>query len=360
MRLENYTLLIVDDNPDNLDMLSRRLIRQGYQVEVAEGGRKALELIQNQKYDLILLDIMMPEVDGFQVLTTLRKTHTITDLPIIMATAKHQSLDIIEALKLGANDYITKPFDFPVLLARMQTHLTIRQLAQLKDEFLRIASHDLKNPLWSVQTAAQMVEELVPVGAEMTPQAAKMLALVSKQTQEMQRIVEDFLDFQSAEDGQLMLNLAPTDLNEVASRAVEINLEYAHKKGTDLQLELEPNLPQIKADKARLGQVVTNFIGNAIKFSSKGATPPMVRTCAEAEVVVLEVIDAGPGLTEEDLKKVFAKYARLSNRPTGGEKSSGLGLAICKQMIELHGGQIGVHNNADQGSTFWFRLPIKA
>ncbi len=359
MKPEDYSLLIVDDNPDNLDMLSRRLVRQGYKVELAEGGGVALELIKTGRYDLVLLDVMMPDISGLEVLTIIRKTYSIADLPIIMATAKNQSGDVIEALKLGANDYITKPIDFPVLLARLQTHLNLKYLSQLKDEFLRIASHDLKNPLWSVRTAAQMVEELLPLGAPMTEQAAKMLSMVSKQTYEMQRIIEDFLDFQAAEDGQLNLTLAPTDLNEIAHQVVEINLDYAHKKGTDLTLDLNQALPSIRADAARLTQVIQNFVGNAIKFSPKGSAPPLVRTRLDDNSLVLEVIDSGPGLKEEDLTKVFGKYARLSNRPTGGEKSSGLGLAICKQMIELHGGQVGVHNNPERGATFWFRLPLK-
>ncbi len=360
MKPEDCYILIVDDNPDNLDMLSRRLVRQGYKVDLADGGGKALEMVSRQRFDLVLLDVMMPDIDGLQVLTTLRKTNSIADLPIIMATAKDQSSDVIEALKLGANDYVTKPIDFPVLLARLQTALNLKYLSQLKDEFLRIASHDLKNPLWSVQTATQMVAEMVPVGEVMDEQAARMLALVSKQAQEMQRIVEDFLDFQAAEDGQLNLALEITDLNAIARQAVEINRDYAHRKGTDLSLELDENLPKLKADPARLSQVANNFIGNALKFSPKGATAPVVRTRAEDGLVFLEVSDAGPGLKEEDLRRVFGKYARLSNSPTGGEKSSGLGLAICKQMIELHGGQVGVQNNPDQGATFWFRLPVNA
>jgi signal transduction histidine kinase len=359
MKPEDYTLLIVDDNPDNLDMLSRRLVRLGYKVELADGGQKALEMIGTQKYDLVLLDIMMPEIDGMQVLTTIRKTQSIADLPVIMATAKNQSNDVVEALKLGANDYVTKPIDFPVLVARMQTHLTLRNLSRLKDEFLRIASHDLKNPLWSVQTAAQMVEELVPVGEVMTEQAARMLMMVAKQTQEMQRIVEDFLDFQAAEDGQLTLVLEKTNLNEIARRVVEINQDYAQRKGAELSLELETDLPYIKADGARLSQVANNFVGNAIKFSPKGSGMAVIRTRSENDLVVLEVSDAGPGLKEDDLAKAFGKYARLSNRPTGGEKSSGLGLAICKQMIEMHGGQVGVRNNPGGGATFWFSLPVK-
>ena len=358
MKPENSFLLVVDDNEDNLRMLSLRLTRRGYRVETASGGRQALGLIEKSKFDLVLLDIMMPEMDGYEVLETLRKTHTITNLPVIMATAKDESEDIVRALKLGANDYVTKPIDFPVLLARVQTQLTSRSLSQLKDEFLRIASHDLKNPLWSVQTASEMVEELVPVGGVMTEQAAKMLGMVGRQARHMQQIVADFLDFQAAEDGQLSLTLGPANLNEVARRSVETNLDYASRKGITLTLELDEGLPIIQADKDRLGQVAQNLVGNAIKFSPKNGGPTVVRTRLETGLALVEVCDSGPGLNETDMGQVFGRYARLSNRPTGGEKSSGLGLAICKQMIELHGGKIGVRNNTERGSTFWFSLPL--
>ncbi len=360
MKTEESTLLLVDDNEDNLRMLSLRLNRRGYEVALATSGPKALDMLEKQKYDLVLLDIMMPDVDGFEVLERIRKEYSIADLPVIMATAKDESQDIVRALKLGANDYVTKPIDFAVLVARVQTHLTLKNLSQLKDEFLRIASHDLKNPLWSVQTAAQMIEELVPVGGTMTEQASKMFGMISRQATEMQRIISDFLDFQAIEDGQLILTLAPTDLNEIARAAVEINIDYAARKGIALELALTEAMPPLRVDPARLSQVIQNFVSNAIKFSPKGSGEVVVRTQVEPGAVLVEVADCGPGLRDEDMKRVFGKYARLSNRPTGGEKSSGLGLAICRQMVELHGGQIGVRNNPGQGATFWFALPVKS
>ncbi len=358
MKPEDYTLLIVDDNDDNLRMLSLRLVRRGYNVETVNSGKKALEKLERHKYDLILLDIMMPVMDGFEVLTLLRKNYSITDLPVIMATAKDESEDIVKALKLGANDYVTKPIDFPVLMARVQTQLTGKMLSELKDEFLRIASHDLKNPLWSILTASQMIEEIVPTGGIMTEQASKLFAMINRQANLMQQIIADFLDFQAAQDGQLKLNPGAADFNEVARRSVETNTDYAFKKGIKLILELDEQIGIVQADEGRLSQVAQNFVSNAIKFTSRNGGPTVVRTRQAAGNLRLEVIDSGPGLTEEDLTRVFGKYARLSNRPTGGERSSGLGLAICKQMIQLHGGQVGVENNAERGSTFWFSIPV--
>jgi two-component system sensor histidine kinase/response regulator len=350
-------ILVVDDNEMNRDMLSRRLKREGYTILVAEDGYQALDMIKSHKFDLILLDIMMPGLSGFEMLPMIRENYTLAELPIIMATAKDQSEDIVEGLRLGANDYVTKPIDFPVLLARIQIHLKLKNLAQLKDEFLRIASHDLKNPLSTILMSAHIVRDKVPPGTAMPEQIHNMLSFIIRRGEEMQRIVRDFLDFQAMEDGQFGLELAPTNLNEIAQQVVEANNEYAQSKDITLYSELDQSLPVVNADAARLSQVTQNLVGNAIKFSPKGAVT-FVRTRIEDSFVIVEICDSGPGLPEEDINKAFAKYTRLSNKPTGGESSSGLGLAICKQMIDLHRGKIGVFNNPDKGATFWYSIPL--
>lgn len=349
-------ILVVDDNEMNRDMLTRRLSRRGFDVTPSDSGMDALEKIRGHRYHLVLLDIMMPEVDGIEVLEQVRESRTETELPVIMVTAKDQSEDVVKALDKGANDYVTKPIDFPVLLARVRTHLIVKHLSDQKDEFLRIASHDLKNPLMSIYGSARIVETQLAPGDELTEQMHQMVQRVSKNAKLMQRIIEDFLDFQAMEGGGLSLEKAACDLNHVAREAVESNSDYADQKKMKVELELAESLPELEADPIRLEQVAQNFLSNAIKFS-----PPesdiVVRTLAENGEVKLEVRDFGPGLTDEDLEKAFTKYARLSNKPTGGEKSSGLGLAISKQMIDLHDGEIGVYNNEDKGATFWFSLP---
>lgn len=356
--VEKGNLLVVDDNEDNRDMLSRRLRRQGYSVVTAEDGRKALDLLDTgQKFDLVLLDIMMPGISGLEVLQTIRQRLSITDLPIIMATAKDNSEDIVGALQLGANDYVTKPLDFAVVMARVQTQLVIKRLSELKDDFLRIASHDLKNPLMVVLTSGKMLQKRLPVGTAMTPEMQEVISKLIRRSLEMQWLIEDFLDFQALQDGRLELTRTEINLNHLARQVIEDNQDYAKQKNVTLDAEFDNELPQVEADGVRLFQVINNMVSNAIKFGPPG-THAKVRTSKKDHSVCLEVIDSGPGLKPDDLNKVFRKYARLSNKPTGAEKSSGLGLAICKQLIDLHGGEIGVQNNPDRGATFWFRLPV--
>jgi signal transduction histidine kinase len=175
----------------------------------------------------------------------------------------------------------------------------------------------------------------------------------------MQKIIVDFLDFHALEDGKLKLETGPCDLNEIARDLIESIGETAKAKEIEIATDLEEGLPAVEADAARIRQVAQNLVDNAVKFS-----PPkshvVVLTRRGDGSVKFEVRDSGPGLSDEDFQKVFQKYARLSSKPTGGEKSSGLGLAISKQLVEVHGGEIGVHNRDEGGAAFWFRLPLTA
>lgn len=233
-----------------------------------------------------------------------------------------------------------------------------KRLEEMKDEFLRVASHDLKNPLGSILGFAQLVMELTPPGTPMSKRSYWFLEKIVDGGRVMKELITDFLDFHALEDGKLRLERVPCDLNEIARGLSESNREYARSKRIDLDLDLEKGLPRISADPARIRQVVQNLIENAVKFSPQGSDV-VVSTRQKDGQIVFAVKDSGPGLTDDDLENVFQKYARLSSKPTGEEKSSGLGLAICKQLIEIHGGEIGVRNNPDKGATFWFRLPIQ-
>lgn len=357
MNHDSAHLLVVDDNDNNRDMLSRRLRRQGFEVDVAGSGREALERIERGGIELVLLDVMMPGMSGIDVLQELRKGYSIEELPVIMATARSDSADIIEALELKANDYVVKPIDFPVLLARVRTQLRLRHMAELKNDFLRIASHDLKGPIHAILSSASLLQSELPPGTPMTEELYEFVELIRNRTRQMWGIIEDFLDFQAFDEGEIRLHRSPTDLNDLVSRVVSRNGNYASEKEIEIEMDLEDSLPDVNADPGRIEQVIENFVNNAIKFSFPG-TKTVVRTASgENGGVCFEVQDGGPGLKQDDMSKLFMKYARLSNKPTGGEVSTGLGLAICKRLVDLHGGEIGAQNREPTGATFWFRLP---
>ncbi len=350
-------LLVVDDNDLNREMLSRRLQRKGFEVMVAEDGPSAMDMIEREMFDLIILDIMMPGLTGIEVLEILRKRYSAAELPIIMATAKTQSEDVVMALSLGANDYVTKPIDFSVLLARVDTHLKVKHLFKLKDEFLGMASHDLKNPLFVIVCQAYLIATKVPVGEPMTEEAMEMLDKIGQHSKNMQKIIADFLDFQAVEDGHIKLNYQVVDMTKLGNQVVDNFQPYAAEKQITLNFsDCSPEQHSlIKGDPSRLEQVLQNLIGNALKFNPAEGKVTVEVHCTDDKVDLM-VRDNGPGLTAQDLEKVFIRYGKLSRRPTGSESSSGLGLAICKKLIDLHQGEIGARNNEDGGACFWFSL----
>ncbi len=354
-----YTILVVDDVDGTRDTLSIRLKRDGYEVKVAENGHQALDVINMQKFDLILLDIKLPDLSGFEVLNLIRQSRSMLELPIIMLSGANETEEVVRALKNGANDYLTKPIDFSVMLARIKAQLTLKHFKELSDKLLNIASHDLKKPLLVILEAARELQTQYPAGTPMSAEAHESLSMLIKSAEYMQRVVQDSLDLRAIESGHIKLAKIPTDLNELVRQTLERNSEYAKRKEISLSSALDPNMPKIKADNFRLAQVLDNLLGNAIKFSPAGAHT-LVRTHAEDGFILIEVSDSGPGIAEEDMDKLFVEYAQLRNRATSNEKSTGLGLAICKELIGLHGGEIGARNNAEGGSTFWFRLPRQA
>lgn len=376
---EKQSILVVDDSADNL-MLLTAYLRGQYNLLVAADGAKALELAFGiPTPDLVLLDIMMPAMDGYEVCRRLKKEKRLEEVPVVFVSALDETVDKVRGFSVGGVDYVTKPFQMDEVRARIETHLHLRrlrielenrnrelqhqyeQLSRLnaqKDEFMRIASHDLKNPLACIHGFSKLVRQVVPPGAVMTEDMHNCLTRIINSTTVMQKIIEDYLDFQAMEDGHIKLELNLLNLNDIARAVGENNQVYSARKSVPLQFSLQENLPALHADAGRIQQVMENFVGNALKFSPAGM-PVQVRTLQDNDWLVFEVEDRGPGLTQEDMTKLFVKYAVLSNKPTGGEKSSGLGLAICKKIMEMHAGRIGARNNKAGGCTFYFALPSR-
>ena len=348
-------ILIVDDHPASRESLAALLSESGFEGVPVASGAEALARVQAESFDLVLLDVSMPGRSGLEALRQMRVNAPLTELPVILVTGRTQSEEMVAGLDAGANDYVTKPIDLPVLLARLRTQLALLELARLKDEFLRMASHDLKNPLTTVLGGTETLIDLFPVGTVMTAEGVRMAHSIHRRAEDMLRIVKDFLDLQALDDGALAIRRDPIDLAAIAARVVDDQRAYAERKHITLALEASAPVP-LTGDAERIDQIAQNLVGNAIKFSSAG-TRVTVRANAVPGAARLEVIDEGPGIAPEDQAKLFVKRARLANRPTGGEHSSGLGLAICKRMMDLLGGRIGASNNVGRGATFWLELP---
>ena len=354
--LQTERLLLIDDSDAYREVLAIKLRREGYVVAEAATGRRALDEAASGNIDLVLLDMRLPDMGGLAVLQQLRRSRSMLDMPVIVVSGLDRPDDVVEALRGGANDYVTKPFDLTVALARIRTQLTVRQLKQANDRFLRVASHDLKKPLLLMLDVARQLRESQKSGAAQMADARASLDYLIESGQYMQQIVDDLLGLSALQQGRLRLIKVPTDLGGLVRQALARNSVYAQRKEIELAMQCDRALPHVMADEFRLMQVLENLIGNALKFSPPGSrTHISVRP--DVDGALCEVVDTGPGIPQEEIDNLFAEFCALSNRPTGNEKSTGLGLSICREIIHLHGGQIGVRNNAGNGATFWFRLP---
>lgn len=363
-------IVVVDDSPDTAEALVRHLLLEGYDASAINDPQEALQALMASPPDLILLDVMMPRISGLDVLRELRAHPPTAEIPVIMLTALGETHDMVKGFELGATDYMVKPPELEVLIARVRTHIHLKQLRDqrqrdlielrelnaLKDKFLQIAAHDLRGPLGNILMGLELLTMVV---GEKAPEMASVVQTMRSAAETMRMLVNDFLDLQAIRAGKIELDVGKVALNTLVENVLAQHRPAAEAKRISLRAQLDPALPHTQADPDRIAQVVANFISNAIKFSPPGAAVG-VRTLVREGRIVVEVADTGPGIPEDEMPQLFQEFARLSNRPTGGEQSTGFGLAIARQLIELHGGQIGAKSKVGQGSLFWFALPVKA
>jgi two-component system sensor histidine kinase/response regulator len=230
----------------------------------------------------------------------------------------------------------------------------LKKLNELKNKFLGMAAHDLRNPLGAIMNYSQFIMEDEDLDADTH---SEFIANINTASNDMLAVLNDLLDISQIESGQINLKIKLDNLNQLICNRVKLGQVISQKKGIKITTQLD-ELPEIPFDSDRLGQVLDNFISNAIKFSSSG-TAIQIRSSIHNGKIKVEVCDQGPGIPEEEIGKLFGEFQKLSAQPTGGEKSTGLGLAIVKKMIEAHNGEIGVESTLGQGSTFFFKIPVK-
>jgi len=351
-------ILIVEDEEFNRDIMARRLQSGNYNLRFAVDGQQALDMVAEQKPDLILLDIMLPEIMGLQVLHTLRQQYSMVDLPIIMVTAIDEDQRIVRALELGANDYVSKPINFPILIARLQTQLSLKQLSAMNSEFLTTASHDLRKPIAVIQDIAASSRALLL--SHQALDSADMLQrfeAISQSANYISTITECMLNNQAGGFEQIRLTKIPLQVEPLILEAIHRHHPYASEKRINLINKSDVNMPAVEADRSRISQVLNSLVDNAVKFCSANDTIT-ITTKGDDDYVSIIVSDTGPGLAESDFDKLFIKNAELSNKPTNSEACNGLGLTTSKQLVDLHSGEIGAMNNSEHGVSFWFKLPV--
>ncbi|PIQ26064.1 hypothetical protein COW36_02335 [bacterium (Candidatus Blackallbacteria) CG17_big_fil_post_rev_8_21_14_2_50_48_46] len=370
-------ILIVDDSRQNIFVLRTALERQGYLISSAESGQEALKILAHEIPDLILLDVMMPEISGFELCRKLKSQAETEKIPVVFLTARTEQEDILEGFKAGGVDYITKPFRVQELLARVNTHLSLRRaqeqisqqalqfekqalklevLNQEKDELLAIVSHDLRSPLNAISGAAHILEEnATQIQAEEISQYAQM---VDRNAQRMRAIISNLLDIHRLENGKIRAHPHWFSVQELLEQIWSDALPLAKEKNLDLVLKTDPDLPTICTDPLLLREILDNLVSNALKFS-----PPMKQITLHADYlepkIRLQVEDQGPGFSKEDQAHMYEKFAHLSARPTSGEHSTGLGLSIALRLSQLLQAQLEYVPQEGPSSTFNLWLPMR-
>jgi two-component system, sensor histidine kinase and response regulator len=366
-----FVVLVVDDSSDGRLLARTCLTLAGYEVVEAASGEEALALAEHSVPDVMLLDVCMPGMDGFQVCTALRSNVATRALPVLLVSAASDRVAISKGFSAGAVDFLAKPFRAEELCARVAVHAELgrarreleasySRLAALtheKDMMFGMAAHDMRGPLTVISGFVE--HALSSLHGTEAPAVRQALEVTQREVQQMGHFLGSLLDLNALERGAPGLKSRTIDLMVEARDAVERAARAAKNKRIELHLESAGGPLRVKADRLGLRRILDNFISNAVKFTPAGGHVRLrfARNHDEAECYIC---DDGPGLTERDLLRVFCRFARLSAKPTGGEKSTGLGLAICRALAEGMDGRVWCGNNPEGGAFFAFALPAVA
>lgn len=368
--LKGRKILVVDDDRMNIRILGGILRSEGYALAEADSGERALQVYAEFRPDLVLLDVMMAGIDGFETCRQLKKNYGEKSAPVIFITAKNESDDVVEGLGAGGVDYLPKPFKPKEVVARIRSHLQNQILSEqkqalvdqlskanaAKNRFLGMAAHDLRNPLASIRGLAEFLRDGA-VGP-MTPDQVDLINTIHGASQSMLTMVNELLDVATIESGELKLIVESHDLAELVAKSVSLTNMEAAKKKTQVIFEMPPTPVMLPIDPTKMRQVVDNLLSNAVKYSPRGSTvTAIVRADPAKKLCSFSVRDQGPGIPEDERDKLFKDFGRLSVQPTGGEKSIGLGLAICRKIVEAHHGSIVAENLPQRGCEFRVTLP---
>ncbi|MBD2465396.1 response regulator [Oscillatoria sp. FACHB-1407] len=354
-------ILLVDDNADMRDYL-KRLLSERWQVETAANGAIALNLIQHQLPDLVLTDVMMPEVDGFQLLKTLRADPITQSIPIILLSARAGEEATVEGLEAGADDYLIKPFSARELIARVETQLQMSRLRQelsanrFKNEFLMTVTHELQSPLATILGWARFLQT-----KSLEPDAmARALATIERNATIEANLLKNLLDMASLLSGKLRLKSQIVDLASLVRNVATSFRETAESKNIQLIETISDQVPSnMFADGDRLKQIIANLLENAIKFTPEGGQVTVRLECVDSEVHIT-VTDTGISIRPDFLPSVFDRFTQAEVPSRHSPGGVGIGLAIARLLVELHQGTIKVASKGEgRGATFIVRLPLR-
>lgn len=367
-------ILVVDDAPDNVLLVQTILEDEGYEISSAENGFSALAQIEQSAPDLVLLDVMMPGMDGYEVTQRIRQNTKLPFIPILLITA-HDQPSVVRGLDMGADDFIRKPVEMDELLARVRSLLRLKHsvderdlIALQREDFVSRLAHDLRTPL----VAADRMLSLMQQGAlgELSTPMRDALGTMVRSNQNLIKMVNMLLEVYRYEAGRKTLSFGAVDLRQLLSEITEELAPLADAKNLALKLDstVDANSVEIskfRGDRMELHRLFTNLIGNAIKFTDAGAVDIYLRTANPSvftkawnkpiSSVAVDIQDTGPGISPEEKAKLFERFGPGTHKRSG----TGLGLHLCRQIAEAHHGAIEVNSELGKGSLFTVRLPCQ-
>ncbi len=367
-----HKILLVDDRTENLYALENILASENRTILKASSGEEALKIAFSEDLSLILLDVQMPVMDGFEVAHLLKQTNRTKKTPILFVTAiSKEKKYMLKGYQEGCIDYLFKPLDIDITQAKVNTllkfyeqqrelefkNIELAKLNQEKNYFLGVASHDLRNPIGNIISLVNILED--ELRDQLSDDLREMLHMMQDSGRDMLELLNNLLDVSKIESGNMNLKFKNNSIAEIIQKSINDNIRTANAKQIILDYNIADNLPNVCFDRIHLQQVLNNLISNAIKFSF-GNTHVEINVRLKKEEVIISVKDQGQGIPSNDIHRVFLPFARTSVSSTNGEKSTGLGLTIAKRIVEAHGGNIWLSSEVGKGTTFFFSLPTRA
>lgn len=365
-----YKILIVDDVMSNVLLLKVLLTNEKFAIATASNGRQALEQVEKENPDLVLLDVMMPDMSGFEVAQHLKSNPNTADIPIIFLTALNSTADIVKGFQVGANDFISKPFNKEELIIRVTHQISLVAAKRLilskteelqrtiagRDKLYSVIAHDLRSPMGSIKMVLNMLILNLPsekIGAEMY----ELLTMANQTTEDVFSLLDNLLKWTKSQIGKLNVVYQDVDLVEVTDGVIEIFSMVASLKKIRIH-EMKPEKMMVNADIDMLKTVVRNLLSNAIKFSKENSEV-LVKMEEVDGMAVVSVQDYGCGISEEGQKKLLHTDTHFSTFGTNNEEGSGLGLLLCKDFVVKNGGKLWFTSKEGEGSIFSFSIPVK-
>jgi two-component system, sensor histidine kinase and response regulator len=363
-----YKILVVDDVLSNVLLLKVLLTNEKYKVVTAMNGSQALKMVESELPDLILLDVMMPDISGFEVAQQLKAKTAYAQIPIIFLTALNSTADIVKGFQMGANDFISKPFNKEELIIRVMHQISLiaakriiyNQTEELKrtikgrDKLYSVIAHDLRSPMASIKMVLNMLMINLP-GEKIGEEMHELLNMANQTTEELFSLLDNLLKWTKSQIGRL--NVVPQDIELVGVTAgvIEIFSMVAELKQIKINLQA-PEQVEVRADIDMIKTVIRNLISNALKFSNVGEEVIVIVEEKEEQILV-SVIDHGRGIKEEDQSKLLHVDTHFTTFGTKNEEGSGLGLLLCQDFVRKNGGELWFNSTFGEGSTFSFYLP---